>query len=178
MRKGVGGNGMKRFFGPAASAVVVLVVGLLGPAPAGGLQPDVFRITVDEVITITDCGFDVELSTVGFITVHQFFNEDGNLVEMEIANFSLTQTFSNPATGESITTRNVGPDITSVNQDGSFTVATIGLITNVIVQGQGKLAGFSGVIVSTFDAEGNLVDVVFEGGPHDDFLAAICAALA
>jgi hypothetical protein len=168
---------MKRFFGPALSAVVVLVIGLLEPAPAGALQPDVSTITVDKLITIPDCGFDVELSTVGFITVHEFFDEQGNL-EMDISNFSLTQTFTNPETGESITTRNVGPDITSINQDGSSTVASIGLITNVVVPGQGKLSGVSGIIVTTLDAEGNEIETVFEGGPHDDFVAAICTALA
>jgi hypothetical protein len=46
------------------------------------------------------------------------------------------------------------------------------------VPGQGRLSGVSGIIVTTLDAKGNEIETVFEGGPHDDFVAAICTALA
>ncbi len=72
----------------------------------------------------------------------------------------------------------MGPNILTVSKDGSFTVATIGLITNVVVPGQGKVAGESGRIVASFDADGNFIGVVFVAGPDDDFLAAICEVLA
>jgi hypothetical protein len=161
----------------AAGMVTVVALATLGASPASAVKPDIFKIPVNFSETFSDCGFDVVHTVVGFVTIHDFFDEIGNLT-FEIATFSFTETFSNPANDTSIRTRDVGPDITTVSQDGSFTVATIGLITNIVVPGEGKLAGISGTIVSSFDAEGNFIDVIFVAGPHDDLLPAICDALA
>ncbi len=152
----------------AAGLVSVVALATLGASPASADKPDIFKIPVNFSETFSDCGFDVVHTVVGFVTIHDFFDEIGNLT-VEIGTFSFTETFSNPANDTSIRTRDVGPDITTVSQDGSFTVATIG---------EGKLAGVSGTIVSSFDAEGNLIDIIFVAGPHDDLLPAICDALA
>jgi hypothetical protein len=160
-----------------AGMVTSAVLATVGASPAAAVRPDIVKFQVDFSETFSDCGFDVVHTTVGFVTVHDYFDQTGTL-NVEIANFSFTETFANPENGASIRTRDVGPNILTVSKDGSFTVATIGLITNVIVPGQGKVAGESGTIVASFDADGNFIDVVFVAGPHDDFLAAICEVLA
>jgi hypothetical protein len=78
----------------------------------------------------------------------------------------------------SFSTTDAGPNIITFHKDGSSTVATIGLVSHVVLKGQGVVAAQVGKIVATFDADGNLTGISFEAGKHDDLLPAICAALA
>jgi len=159
------------------STLLAAAASLLLASAATAAQPDIVKFQINFSETFSDCGFDAVHTTIGFVTVHDFFDQTGTL-KVEIANFSFTETFANPENGASVRTQDVGPNILTVSKDGSFTVATIGLITNVVVPGQGKVAGESGRIVASFDADGNFIGVVFVAGPDDDFLAAICEVLA
>ena len=95
---------------------------------------------------------------------------------MEIARFSLRHTLSNSVTGASLSSPDVGIDMTVINQDGSGTVAVIGIVSQIVVPGEGPVFRHLGRIV--FDI--NTGEVVFEAGQHDDFadlLPALCSAL-
>ena len=154
-----------------------LVQGNASLSAAGSTGPDNFTVQVDDSMSFNDCGFTIESHVKGFIRVHDFLDEEGNLVR-EIANFNLKVTYTNPETGETLSSRSVGPDILTVNEDGSATVASIGIIARIVVPGEGLLVAQVGKIVFFFtDPEDEEPDVIFVAGPHEDLLAALCEAL-
>ena len=99
----------------------------------------------------------------------------------EIANFNLKTTYTNPATGDALTSISAGPDKLNVNEDGSATIASIGIIARIVAPGQGLLAVQVGTIHLFFTGPGDEdPEVTFEAGPHDedaDVTAALCHAL-
>ena len=156
--------------------VLAFAVAMLAAAPAEAAKPFILKMPVDFTDTFDDCGFTIVHHVEGFFTIHVFFDKSGN-PRTEIDTFALRESFTNPANGMSFSTPNVGPDIISFHEDGSVTVATIGLVSHVVLKGQGEIAARVGKIVATFDADGNLTGIAFEAGKHDDLLPAICAAL-
>ena len=149
--------------------MLVFAVAMLAAAPAEAAKPFILKIPVDFTDTFNDCGFTIVQHTEGFVTVHIFFDTNGN-PRMEIDTFAFKESFTNPANGISLSTPNVGPDIFTVQQDGSVTLASIGLIGHIVVKGQGEIAAQVGKIVFTFDANGDFTGVAFEAGKHDDLL--------
>jgi hypothetical protein len=70
----------------------------------------------------------------------------------------------------------VGIDHITINQDGSATVAVVGIVARIVVPGEGLVFAHLGRIV--FDL--NTGEAIFEAGPHDDLLdlfPALCSAL-
>jgi len=157
--------------------VLVFAVAMLATAPAEAAKPFILKVPVDVIDTFNDCGFTVIEHTEGFFTIHVFFDTNGN-PRMEIDTFALTEIFTNPANSISLSTPNVAPDIITFQQDGSATLASIGLIARIVIKGQGVIVAQVGKIVFTFDADGNFTGVAFEAGKHPDLLPALCAALA
>jgi hypothetical protein len=157
--------------------VLVVAVAMLAAAPAEAAKPFILKVPVDFTDTFDDCGFTIVHHFQGSFTIHGFLDKNGN-PKTEIDTFAFTESFTNPDNGMSFSTQNVGPDIISFKQDGSFTVATIGLVSHVVLKGQGEIAASVGKIVTTFDASGNFTGIAFEAGKHDELLPAICAALA
>jgi len=137
----------------------------------------ILKIPLDFTDTFSDCGFTIVDHIEGFFTIHVFFAKNGD-PRIEIDTFSLKETVTNPANGMSFTTTNAGPNIITFHKDGSSTLAEIELVSHIILKGQGEIAAQVGKIVTTFDADGNLIGISFEAGKHDDLLPAICAALA
>jgi hypothetical protein len=157
--------------------VLVVAVAMLVAAPAEAAKPFIMKVPVDFTDTFDDCGFTIVHHVQGSFTIHVFFDKNGN-PKTEIDTFALTESFTNPDNGMSFSTQDVGPNIISFKSDGSFTVATIGLVSHVVLKGQGEIAASVGKIVVTFDASGNMTGIAFEAGKHDELLPAICAALA
>lgn len=157
--------------------VLVFAVAMLATAPAEAAKPFILKVPVDVIDTFNDCGFTIVHHVVGFFTIHVFFDKSGD-PRTEIDTFALKESFTNPANGMSFSTPDVGPDIITFHKDGSVTVATIGLVSHVVLKGQGEIAAQVGKIVATFDADGNFTGIAFEAGKHDELLPAICAALA
>ena len=50
----------------------------------------------------------------------------------EISNYNLKFTYTNPASGATVTSRSVGPDIVRINQDRSATLFSIGLLARIV----------------------------------------------
>ena len=87
----------------------------------------------------------------------------------------LFYTFTNAATGESVTSRSPDPEHYDWNADGSFTLTVTGLVMHL--RGHGGQAVQAGRFVVTVDAGGD--ETVSEPvGSHDDYHAALCAILA
>jgi hypothetical protein len=161
------------------TSIAVLVGVMTTVSPARAAAPENFTVEVDDSFSFDDCGFTIEGRITGFLRVHTFFDQEGNVV-MAINNFSLKITYTNPETGETLTYPIVGPDIVTLHEDGSATIASIGIITRVGVPGGGLVAAQIGNIVFFFtDPADEEPDVIFLAGPHGgDELAAVCEALA
>ena len=155
-------------------STILLSLALFTPAFAA--KPEFITIPVDDTFTAGECdGFSVIERVQGKVKVSTHFDQNGNFV-MEIARFSLRHTLSNSVTGASLSSPDVGIDMTVINQDGSGTIAVIGIVSQIVVPGEGPVFRHLGRIV--FDI--NTGEVVFEAGQHDDFadlLPALCSAL-
>ena len=155
-------------------STILLSLTLYTPAYAG--KPVFTNITVDDTFVAGECdGFSVIEHVQGRVKVSTHFDKNGNFV-MEIARFSLHHTYTNSETGASLFSPDVGIDKIVINEDGSGTVAVIGIVARIVVPGEGPVFRHLGRIV--FDI--NTGQAIFEAGQHDDFadlLPALCAAL-
>ena len=144
--------------------------------PALAAKPEMITIPVDDTFVFGECaGFLVIEHVEGAIKASFHTDQDGNPV-MEIVRFRLRHTFSNSETGASLTSQDVGIDQLTINQDGSGTVAVIGIVARIVVPGEGLVFAHLGRIV--FDLETG--ELLFEAGRHDDFanlLPVLCSAL-
>ena len=157
--------------------ILVVTMAMLVAAPTEAATPMILKLPTDFTETFSDCGFTIVHHVEGSITIHVFFDKNGDPA-FEIDNFALKESFTNPANGMSISTPNVGAGIITFHKDGSFTLADIGLLSHIVLKGQGEIAAKVGRIVVTFDADGNVTGIAFEAGKHDALLPAICTVLA
>jgi hypothetical protein len=166
------GSGYRRLF--VSSFTVLLSLILVTSVFAA--KPDSFTIPVDDLVTVGDCGgFELMEHIEGTIRVSEHVDRDGNFV-MSLSRFSLHHTYINSVTGDTLRTPDVGLDKVTVNEDGSGTVAVIGIVGRIVIPGEGLVFAHLGRIV--FDLETDAV--VFEAGRHDDFgelFALLCEAL-
>lgn len=153
---------------------VLLSLTLITSARAA--KPEMITIPVDETNVFGECdGFAVIEHVEGTVKISTHVDQEGNLV-MELVRFSLRHTYSNSETGESLSTPDAGIDKVTVNDDGSGTVAVIGIVGRIVVPGEGLVFAHLGRIVFDLDTG----EVLFEAGPHEDFanlLPTLCAAL-
>jgi hypothetical protein len=106
--------------------LLVLGVAMLTTAPVEAAQPTILQIPVDDTDTFNDCGFTLVEHVEGHVTLHTFFDNNGN-PRFQVDTFALQDTTTNPANGMAITFPIVGPDIITFQQNGTSTVAVIGL---------------------------------------------------
>ena len=147
-----------------------------GPTAMAG-KPQMTLIPVDEVDVI-DCGaFTLEDHVFG--TIKSRFTEYPDGSARDIATIRLRHVVSNPQTGESLTSNDVGVDKVTFHPDGSATLMQVGLISRYRIPGQGLIAHHSGISIQFFTGpDDQEPDVLFEAGPKDDIAAALCQALA
>jgi hypothetical protein len=166
---------MKRY---AIGTLFVVALAFVSSASAG--KPDVVRINVDDFIPgAYDCGsYQLDEHVFGPVILRDFF-QNGELV-MSLNNFGLKHIISNPTTGASLTTPDVGADHFMVAKDGTATIMIVGIVARVVVPGQGIVAGEIGKLTLFFAFPG-AEPVVSFAGIHDGFdavVAAYCATLA
>jgi hypothetical protein len=160
---------------------VIVVATLAFTSAAWAAKPDTVRVEIDQVHPgAIDCGsYQLDEHAFGHITLRTFFR-NGEFV-MSLNNIALKQTFSNPTTGESLTTPDVGADHLTIAKDGSATLAIIGIVARFVVPGQGLVAGEVGKVTLFFTDPADTEPDVSFAGIHDGFEAidaALCAALA
>lgn len=154
----------------------------LAASGASGAGPEIETIEVDvtNVGAIRCQGFRLDVSIEGQVKVRSFF-EDGVPIR-EVTSFSLTRTATNPETGESLFTPEVGVEVFSVERDGSATLISAGLITRIVLPGGGLVFADIGLLKFFFDSPSDTApDVVVEAGKHQDTAlidALVCEALA
>ena len=146
-------------------------------------KPVITTEVVDETeIGLIDCGtVALDHHVAGAIKIRSTFDENGELTR-ELSTFRLNHTFTNPLTGASLTSPDVGTDRLIVHEDGGATLMIIGLVFRVVVPGQGLVAGQIGQVRLFFESPEDMEpDVLLETGHQDSdeaLDAALCAALA
>lgn len=139
-----------------------LVITAIGSAFA----PEQFRVPVDQVQTLSLCQFPVLRHDQGTLIFQDSFDQNGNVL-WENAIFSNWRiTFTNPANNKSVTSIRAYNERFVLNDNGSFRTMSAGLVAQLIVPGQGIVAGNAGVITAFFDVSGDLVSVLVAGN-HD-----------
>jgi hypothetical protein len=115
------------------------------------------------------CGFPIELHVWGSFNVVTW-TDDSGAVTKEIRNFRFQSTST--ANGVSIRGRSIGPEISTVNQDGSTSVQIMGVV-NRQIPGQGMVTMRTGYDLLFIDGD---VEVLLDSaGPRED-VALICSA--
>ena len=120
------------------------------PAAMAG-KPDINTFPVDEVDTIDCGGFTLEDHVFG--TIKSRFTENADGSARDIASIRLRHVITNPQTGESLTSNDVGVDKVTIHPDGSATVMQVGLIAGYRIPGEGLIAHESGISIRFFTGQ-------------------------
>jgi hypothetical protein len=116
-----------------SSVFLAILLSILVAAPTLGAKPSREVIDIgtpadeaaDAAFISELCGFPITVDTEATVTVHIFTSGQGEFTR-EIDKYIIRETFTNPATGESVTLHDVGPDIVWINRDGEVMLAQIG----------------------------------------------------
>jgi hypothetical protein len=162
---------MRRMVRPLVVAVMVALVALVGPGVQAAAPPQVQHFTVDNEFDpeltaqlSATCGFPVDATVSGRLSEIVRTTDSGVLREVVIQ--SVLITFTNPATGESVTLRNeFQPKLTATPT--STTTAHVVLVRTglnflyLTEDGAQASAGRQMLVLEvTFDAQGNIISVV------------------
>jgi hypothetical protein len=154
--------------------VVAMVTSLTAAATlARAAGPTQQRIDIDETYSWDDCGFTVQQHDVITLLRLTWFDESGAPTRRLVAAPGAKITWTNPATGKSVTTANPFTVHIRFNEDGSLLVAFTGL--NFTIRGGGHTYVDSGRDLVVF-ADGS-VEPVASSGPSADLCEALTAAI-
>jgi hypothetical protein len=146
---------------------------------AAAVQHDL--VTVDTSFTDSSiCGFPLQVDLNGSFTVTSFTDANGTVRKVIITAYGgrFTATFTNAATGKTVTTRNqTDVVIETFDAEGNLLTHTDnGIVFLFTVPGEGVLSIDAGHLLLDSD-----FNVILEGGPHDIFAgdtAELCNYLA
>ena len=163
-----------------AAAVLGFAALVLVPAASHAGPPERWSVEVDDSFVSqrlsTLCGFGVVTHIEGKVRGMNYVDRDGTFARSLVVYPSLTYTFANAETGETISSRSPDPEHFSYAADGSFTLKVTGLVMHFQIPGEGVI-GQAGQFTVTVDAEG---DESGTGpvGLNEDYHEAICEQLA
>ena len=152
------------------AALVTLAAAVAWTAPSSAAPPNHELVVIDDHFTIPAgdlCAFPVEFDGVGVIRVTTFLDADGDVSTIsERPNIGITLT--NPATGRSLTDRDVGLDKTTFHPDGTASTLSTGIHFRAKVRGSGVVFRRIGLQIIHLDASGAISDIELRGGRFDD----------
>jgi hypothetical protein len=155
--------------------VAIALVTALGAAAtaAYAAAPTKESISIDETFPWDGCGFAVEEHDAGTLSFISWFDASGARTRKLVLAPGFKITWTNPATGKSVTSPN--PFVVHIrdNPDGSLTVAFTGLV--FAIPGGGPAHVDSGRDVRVFSDGG--IELVSSFGPSDDLCDALEAAI-
>jgi hypothetical protein len=159
----------------------VAALALATPRMAEAMPPASTVVTVDTSFTNTfDCAFPLQETVSGTVKDIVYFDGDGNVSrELVTAQHGgpLTVSWTNPANGVTLSSREASPLMINYNPDGSFqSLQNVGLTFNVVIPGGGTVMLDVGQLVIT-RGQG----ITFSAGPHQEQLgdtAAFCSAFS
>ncbi len=158
-----------------AAAVLAAVLG--APNPASAAAPTIERLEVDDTRFFpagTRCDFAVQGARSGVLTIKTWTDESGTVVvSYTWSNGKIT--YTNPATGASVTTKLAGPVVEEYRPDGTVLVTTNGNDQHVTAPGEGLLGADIGHEIVLID--GSTVDILASAGLQGSAFPEGCAAL-
>ena len=155
--------------------LAVAIVTALGVAAtsASAAAPVHEWISIDDTFTWDDCGFVVEEHAVLDLHSISWFSPSGARTRELVAAPGARITWTNPATGASVTSGNPYVVHKRDNPDGSVTIAFTGL--SFAIPGAGRAYVDSGRTVIVFSSGG--VELLSSVGPSADLCEALAVAI-
>jgi len=157
---------------------VVLLAAVMAPAALAD-KPTVTITTIDRTRTLAaspdTCRFPIVIHSTG--TRRDTVYSDGKLVT-HLDDFHLT--YTNPATGKTVTSVLAGPEIVQPNGDGTVTVIVNGNDGHFTAPGQGSIFADVGKLVYVAPADDIFSPLYFvkSAGQQDESpFPAVCGAL-
>ena len=160
--------------------VPTAVLALTAAAAAAAAAPTVVETQIDRTRVLAasaeTCPFDIVIHSSGVRRDTTF--EDGRSTIL-LHDFFVT--YTNPATGKSVTTQLAGPVIIEPNGDGTVTVTVNGNDGRFVEPGEGLIFGTLGRLVFVADESDPFTPLeILQSTGHQDPtpFPAVCAALA
>ena len=152
---------------------VATLTSLGAAATTYGAGPAQEWVSVDDTFTWDACGIEVEEHVTGKLKFISWFDDAGNRTRETVTAPGLKITWTNTATGASVTTANPFVVHKTDNPDGSVTITFTGL--SFAFQGGGTAYIDSGRTVLVFSEGG--IELVSDAGPGADLCEALAAAI-
>lgn len=154
--------------------LAIAVLTALSVATIARATPPVHEwVSIDDTFTWDDCGFVVEEHDVATIHFVSWFDGSGARTRQVVAAPGARITWTNPATGASVTTVNSYVVHKRDNPDGSATIAFTGLV--FAIPGGGQAHVDSGRDLIVFSENG--VQLLSSVGPSADLCEALGATI-
>lgn len=157
----------------AAAALFAALIALAGAATAVAAAPEREWLTLNDTFAWDFCGFPVEERVTGRLHFISWYDEAGARTRQLVAAPGVHVTWTNTATGASVTSANPFVVHKRDNPDGSTTIAFTGL--GFAIRGGGQAFVDSGRDVIVFSESG--VELLSSSGPNADLCEALEAAI-
>lgn len=155
----------------AAACLAAVALTTAGPAAAAG--PTSEWVTLDDTFTWDDCGFPVVQHDTGRLHFLVWTDETGQTVRRWVLAPDSKSSYTNPVTGDSVTSGDPFVVHRYNNSDGTITVGISGLRFHL--RGGGTVYVDSGRDILLFTDSGRTV--LSSVGPSADLCAALSAAI-
>jgi hypothetical protein len=162
---------MHRISGLLAVAIVTSLVAAAASAHAAA--PVKERLAIDETFTFDGCGFAVEEHDVLTLQFTSWYDESGQRLRQIVTAPGARITYTNPATGASVTAVNPFVVHKLDNPDGSSTISFTGLV--FAIHGAGQTYVDSGRDLIVFSPDN--IQPLASSGPSDDLCEALVATI-
>ena len=154
--------------------LAIAVLTALAVATIARATPPVHEwVSIDDTFTWDDCGFVVQEHDVATLHFVSWFDDSGRRTRQVVTAPGARITWTNPATGASVTTMNPYVAHKRDNPDGSATIAFTGLV--FAIPGHGPAYVDSGRDVIVFSEGG--IEVLSSVGPSADLCEALAATI-
>lgn len=166
--------------------VVVAIAAAATAVTADAVTPAVVETDIDSTFVFpagAACSFPLTIHNEGRRRITTYFDQQGNVIRTTIHLNSFTQSYTNNATGKTLSTPLAGPVIIEPNGDGTVTTKIAGNDGRIVVPGQGFVYADVGLIVFTAPGASPFtqLDVIMLTGHYelpDLYLDAVCASLS
>lgn len=154
---------------------IALMTALAAAATLANAAPPAHDwVSIDETFTFDDCGFLVEEHDVATLHLVSWFGPTGTRTRQVVTAPGARITWTNVATGASVTSMNTYAVHKRDNPDGSITIAFTGIVFAIPGPG-GKAYVESGRDVIVFSSGG--IELLSSSGPSADLCEALTAAI-
>jgi len=149
-----------------------LTIALVSSArPARAEAPLIELFPINSTATFYNCGFPVVQHIEGTARLIVRFDKSGDPTVATVLD-NTTITLTNPLNQKTVSGKRAFFGRQEYYQDGGITFVSAGLVSHLILPGEGLIAANMGYTRATFDADGNLLDFLV-AGEHDGRLRTL-----